>query len=293
MRIVFIGSVHFSERALNELLALGANIVGVCTLSKSNINSDHSDLSKIAKNSNVPVRITQNINDSDSVRWIRALRPDFVFCFGWSQILKREILSIPTIGTIGYHPAHLPSNRGRHPLIWALALGLTETASTFFLMDEGTDSGDIISQEVLAISPEDDASSLYKNITRLALNQIRVFLPQLIANSYTAIPQDHLKSNQWRKRGPSDGLIDWRMAAISIHNLVRALTHPYVGAHFLFDGEPVKVWRAEIVTNVPANIEPGKVISVDRLGIVVKAGIGAIRLLETTPHVHLVIGDYL
>ena len=293
MRIVFIGSVHFSERALNELLALGANIVGVCTLSKSNINSDHSDLSKIAKNSNVPVRITPNINDSDSVRWIHDLRPDFVFCFGWSQILKREILSIPTIGTIGYHPAHLPSNRGRHPLIWALALGLTETASTFFLMDEGTDSGDIISQEVLAISPEDDASSLYKNITRLALNQIRVFLPQLIANSYTAIPQDHLKSNQWRKRGPSDGLIDWRMAAISIHNLVRALTHPYVGAHFLFDGEPVKVWRAEIVTNVPANIEPGKVISVDRLGIVVKAGIGAIRLLEITPHVNLVIGDYL
>lgn len=293
MRIVFIGSVQFSQQALSELLTLRAKVVGVCTLAKSDINSDHADLSKTSKNSNIPVRITPNINDSASVDWVRSLRPDVIFCFGWSYLLKREILSIPTIGTIGYHPAHLPANRGRHPLIWALALGLTETASTFFFMDEGADSGDILSQEVVPIKSEDDAASLYENITQVALSQIRSFLPQLSSRTYTTIPQDHLHSNHWRKRGASDGLIDWRMAASSIHNLVRALAHPYVGAHFLFGDEPVKVWRSEVISDVPSNIEPGKIIAVDGLGPVVKAGIGAIRLLEFTPHVNLEPGGYL
>ena len=293
MRIVFIGSVEFSQQAFNELLNLRANIVGVCTLAKSSINSDHADLSETAMHANIPVRFTPNINDSASVDWVRALRPDVLFCFGWSYLLKREILSLPTIGTVGYHPSYLPANRGRHPLIWALALGLTETASTFFFMDEGTDSGDILSQEVVPISADDDASTLYATITQVALRQIRAFLPQLSTRTYTAIPQDHLHANHWRRRDASDGLIDWRMAATSIYNLVRALTHPYVGAHFLFDGEPVKVWSSEVISDAPSNIEPGKIISVDSRGPIIKAGIGALRLLETTPHVKFETGNYL
>jgi len=293
MRIVFIGSVKFSQQALSELIAVRANIVGVCTLAKSAINSDHVDLSETAKHFNIPVRMTPNINDSVSIDWVRSLRPDVIFCFGWSYLLKRELLSIPSIGTIGYHPAYLPANRGRHPLIWALALGLTETASTFFFMDEGTDSGDILSQVLVPIRAEDDASSLYENITQVALSQIRDFLPQLSTKTYTTFPQKDQHANYWRRRGASDGLIDWRMAATSIHNLVRALTYPYVGAHFLLDGEPIKVWRSEVISEVPSNIEPGKVIDIDSYGTVVKAGIGAIRLLETTPHVHLKIGGYL
>ena len=293
MRIVFIGAVRFSERALTELLALRANVVGVCTLSESSINSDHVDLSEIAKKSNIPFQTNSNINDPTSVDWVRALQPDVVFCFGWSYLIKRELLSVPRIGTIGYHPAYLPANRGRHPLIWVLVLGLTETASTFFMMDEGADSGDILSQEVVPITAEDDASTLYENITQVALSQIREFLPQLITNNFKTIPQVDLNANYWRKRGVADGLIDWRMSASSIFNLVRALTHPYVGAHFLLHGEHIKVWRVEVVLNVMPNIEPGKVSSVDDSGIVVKAGTDAIRLTDVSPKVILRAGDYL
>jgi len=63
------------------------------------------------------------------------------------QINPKESLDLPHLGVIDFHPAALPANRGRHPIIWALVLGLQETASTFFFMDEGADSGDIISQE--------------------------------------------------------------------------------------------------------------------------------------------------
>ena len=72
---------------------------------------------------------------------------------GWSRIIGKELLAVPPKGIVGYHPAALPANRGRHPIIWALALGLKETASTFFFMDNGADSGPIISQKSLIISP--------------------------------------------------------------------------------------------------------------------------------------------
>jgi methionyl-tRNA formyltransferase len=83
------------------------------------------------------------------------------------------------LGVVGFHPAALPENRGRHPLIWALVLGLEETASTFFFMDEGADSGDLLSQRRISIEPADDAGSLYARITEVAMCQIREFVPLL------------------------------------------------------------------------------------------------------------------
>ena len=81
---------------------------------------------------------------------------------------------------MGYHPASLPENRGRHPIIWALALGLKKSASTFFFMEEGADDGDILSQKEFEILYEDDAKSLYEKVTDMALNQIEDFLPKFL-----------------------------------------------------------------------------------------------------------------
>ena len=156
------------------------NIVGVCTVSHSPINSDHFDLSTIANNAGIPVKLAPDINSSDVVTWAESLNPDIIFCFGWSQIIIKTLLKLPPMGTIGYHPAALPSNRGRHPLIWALVLGLTETASTFFFMDDGADSGDILDQRPIAIMQSDDAKSLYQRITQAAICQIRDFVPRLL-----------------------------------------------------------------------------------------------------------------
>ena len=87
------------------------------------------------------------------------------------------MLTLPSLGLVGYHPALLPQNRGRHPIIWALALGLEETGSTFFFMDEGADTGDILSQRRVPITPEDDAGTLYDKLTTTALDQINAFCP--------------------------------------------------------------------------------------------------------------------
>ena len=165
MRIFFIGTVEFSLRALEKLIQLNADIVGVATKSHSTFNSDYASLAGPCASRGIECREISNINDTDVVAWVKELKPDYIFCFGWSQLLKKEILDIPSIGTIGYHPARLPANRGRHPLIWTLFLGLCETASTFFFMDEGPDSGDILSQKQIRIDDNDDAASLYDKVS--------------------------------------------------------------------------------------------------------------------------------
>ena len=197
------------------------------------------------------------------------------------------------MGVVGYHPAALPANRGRHQLIWALILGLNETASTFFFMDEGADSGDILSQYPIKISENDNAGTLYKRMTETALKQIDEFLPKLQSGDCKRIKQDHSKSNTWRKRGKNDGKIDWRMSAITIHNLVRGLTKPYIGAHIEYKDEIIKIWETKVIRGGEENIEPGKVILVDNNGIVVKTGENAIRLIKTDPVLNIGPGSYL
>ncbi len=293
MRIVFIGAVAFSARALRELIEMQAEIVGVCTLKESAFNTDHEDLAPIASGSGIPVLYAPNLDDSESLDWIRERSPDVIFCFGWSRLLAAALLALPPMGVIGFHPTALPANRGRHPLIWALVLGLRETASTFFFMDEKADSGDLLSQVTVPIGELDDAAQLYERVTDVAMTQLHDIVPRLAQGDIQLQPQDPEAASTWRKRGAADGRIDWRMAAENIHNLVRGLTRPYVGAHFDYREQPIKVWKIAIVAEAPAHIEPGKVLSVDEDGVLIKAGSGAVRLLDYTPRLSFRLGEYL
>lgn len=293
MRIVYIGAVDFSASALRELISMGADVVGVCTLKNSSFNADHQDLSSIAEEAAIPVCPVSELNSQEGFDWIKSQLPDVIFCFGWSRLIREPLLSLPPLGVIGFHPAALPANRGRHPIIWSLVLGLRQTASTFFKMDKGADSGDIVSQVMLEIETSDDAYTLYNRISRIALAQLREFVPRLSNGTIQLVPQNHAISNSWRKRGPMDGCIDWRMAASTIHNLVRGLTKPYVGAHFVYNNRSIKVWKTEIVHDVPCNLEPGKIIEVDEKFLLVKAGIGAIKILDYNPIISILPGSYL
>lgn len=282
MRIAYIGSVIFSAKALNRLIEINADVVGVVTKKESSFNSDFCDLSIIAEDNSIPFTYTSNINSVETVDWLKKLNPNVIFCFGWSNLIKKDILSIPDIGVIGYHPSLLPFNKGRHPLIWAKVLGLQKSGSTFFFMDEGADTGDILSQEEFDIKFEDDANDLYNKLIDTALGQIEIFCAQLSNRNYIREKQDLSLGNYWRKRGKKDGLIDFRMSTLAICNLARALTKPYVGAHVEYNGLEIKVWEVEPGNGdgETKNDEPGKVISVVEGKIQVKTGDSTIWLTK-------------
>lgn len=161
-------------------------------------------------------------------------------------------------------------------------------------MDAHADTGEIVSQRELPISYEDDATSLYHKVMNVAVDQLEEIMNDLEKNMLQKIPQEIGGGNVWRKRGKRDGEIDWRMSSRAIYNLVRALTKPYVGAHFVYQDQEIKVWKVrEIITKEYDYIEPGKVLSVTgQMGYRIKAGDNVIELVQCEP-VHMEIGEYL
>ncbi len=160
-------------------------------------------------------------------------------------------------------------------------------------MDEGADTGDILSQRLVSIDYEDNAATLYDKITSTALNQIQEFIPQLSQGNFQRTPQNHTQANIWRKREKQDGKIDFRMSSRNVYNLVRALTRPYVGAHLEYNDQEVKVWKVEEHDYSQPNCEPGKVISAERDNLVVKCGDKSIRLIEHEFEQLPCAGDYI
>lgn len=294
MKILFIGCVKSSEIFLQKLVKLHAEIVGVVSKKESSFNADFVDIGYIAQKEGIPLYYTQDVNSYNTICFIENKKPDIIFCFGWSQLLCPQVLSIAPEGAVGFHPAALPQNRGRHPIIWALALGLSTTASTFFKMDSGADTGKILMQDIVSISYDDDAESLYNKIIIKGCEQLEKILKQYAEGNVQLIEQDAATGNTWRKRGKHDGKIDWRMTSFMIYNLVRALSKPYVGAHFVYQGEDYKVWsvKERFLPHIQ-NIEPGKVLEVySETHFLVRTGEHALEVLECDA-VKLKSGAYL
>ena len=286
MRIVFVGTVAFSRHCLQEVLRHHGDVAAVLTLDPEHgrAHADYADLSEVTAPNRIPlIRIT-DINDPETERRIRALQPDWLFVFGWSQKLSRTILQIPRRGCIGSHPALLPQHRGRHPIIWALAEGLRESGLTFFHLEERVDSGDILWQRSFPISVDDDAASVYQKVEQLASQAIAEFMPQLAHGDAPRIPQDHRKATYWRKRTEQDGEVHWDRSTLQIYNLIRALTRPYGGAHAYLDGRKLTIWRSRLpeqpLSPRHATQRPGTVLSRADDGLQVRTGDGYLHVIH-------------
>ena len=292
MKILALGSIIFSKEVFNYLLKKNTKIDYILGKKESKFNSDFFDTVKyFSKKSHC--KYIKNINSKSSYIWIKKRNPDLIICLGWSSLINKKILNIPKHGVIGYHPADLPANRGRHPIIWSLVLGLKKISSTFFLMNEKADAGDIISKKNLNVRNFDRSGTVYKKLARLAGPQLLQIINNLKKEKITKIKQKNSKSNFWRKRNELDGKIDWRMNSDIIFNLVRALDKPYPGATFEFNKRKIIVWSAKKVENLAKNIEPGKIIGFKKRKPIVKCGKGALVLEKIEPKINFKLHTYL
>ena len=292
MRIIFIGTVKLSEVILNEIInfsKINNSQFKIKVISSKNnkFNSDKVDLTNLCSKNKIEIFKTDKINSRKSYEQIKIFKPDIGFCVGWSQLINEKIIKIPKKGFIGYHPSLLPKNRGRHPLIWALNLGLKQTGSSFFFLKKNADSGNIVSQKKIKINYSDNAETLYNKMIITALSQINYILKKLKNNKINSKKQNSKKSNYWRKRSENDSMIDFRMSNNFIYNLVRALHKPYPGAYFFFKKKKIKVWKVKLLNNQNyKNIEPGRIIKLTKeKNPIVKCGENCIELLSISPNI--------
>ena len=94
MKILFIGCVQSSYQFLECLLQHDVFVTGIITMENSNINSDFQSLVPLAKAYGVEYICTNDVNDEETIRFVKTRAPEVIYCFGWSRLLGKELLSI-------------------------------------------------------------------------------------------------------------------------------------------------------------------------------------------------------
>ena len=264
LKIVFISGVKFGYGLLEHILEKNWKISAIISYApelKKNY-SDYADFDLLGEKYNVINKKVKKINDTENIEFLKKLNPDLILVMGWSQLLNNDIIKIPKIGIVGSHPTELPKFRGRSPIPWTIIKGLKNSALTFFYIEEGVDNGDIVDQQTFEVQNYDDATSLYEKITKLGKNMLEKNLLLLEKGMVIRKKQNEEEFiENWSKRNPSDGEINWQSSAKEINTLIRATTYPYPGAFTFFKNKKIIVWKSSFQES--SNSESGKIISLN------------------------------
>ena len=141
-------------------------------------------------------------------------------------------------------------------------------------IDAGLDTGDMLLKSETDIGPDEDAIELGARLAVMGAD----LLVETLAQIHAIIPekQDPALASYAPILKKEDGLIDWRVAASSVHNRVRGL-QPWPGAYTTFRGQTLQIWRSRPAALEDA-AEPGAIVRVKPL--LVACGAGALELLE-------------
>lgn len=282
LKIIFISMNRFGQECLSEILENGVAVDYIFTINEDRAPriSDYTDFSRIASEHCIPLKRVRNINDE--LDFIRDLKPDLVFVLGWSQIIGKDLLLIPRLGCIGSHPALLPKNRGRAAIPWHFINKEQYGGITFFYLDEGCDSGDIIAQKRFLIEDSDNAGTYYGKICSLGRECIREQLADILDGTVQRKKQDNELSTYLLIRGPEDSRIDFRKPSREIFNLIRAVAYMYPAAFAFYAGCKVLAHKSILVSGelykYPAL--PGQILEIGEDCMRVKTGDGVIELME-------------
>jgi len=199
-----------------------------------------------------------------------------------TDILPESILKHPKLGTIQYHPSLLPKHRGGSAINWAIIKGETKTGLTIFWPDKGIDTGPILLQKEVEITPDDTVGSLYFNrLFPLGIEAIAESIELIRRGAAPRIPQDESQASYEGLCTEKDAVINWLQPVSKIYNLIRG-TNPQPGAITNFAGRRFKVFDSELQAGVSGG-SPGEIVDITSQGFVVAATDGAIVVRRVQP----------
>jgi len=264
-------------RCLEELIRQDAEIALVFTHDDSPSEEIwFASVRELAQQHGIPV-LTSDINLQENVELLQEIAPDFLFSFYYRNMIRSEVLEIPSRGALNLHGSFLPKYRGRVPVNWAIINGEEETGATLHYMTVKPDAGDIVDQEKVPITFTDTALDVFNKVTDAAVKVLARAYPRLVSGTAPRVPMDLSQGSYFGGRRPADGRIDWTRNAKDIYNLIRGVTHPYPGAFSYLKGQKVLVWSA---FPVEGSGEPGTIVSTSPLLVGTGAGLLEIRSIQ-------------
>ncbi|MDD2463074.1 MAG: bifunctional UDP-4-amino-4-deoxy-L-arabinose formyltransferase/UDP-glucuronic acid oxidase ArnA [Desulfobulbus sp.] len=267
MKVVVLAYHNIGCAGIRALLANGYEIEAIFThRDNPQENIWFNSVAELAAANDIAVYAPEDINHPLWVDKIRKMQPDIIFSFYYRNMVGAEILAIPPSGCINLHGSLLPRYRGRCPVNWALIHGERETGVSLHYMTPKPDDGDIIAQKSVAIDDADTALTLFAKLDLAATVLLDDQLPKIKAGTNERLPQDKEQASYYGGRGPQDGEINWSQSAVTIRNLVRAVTRPYPGAFTYLVNRKCILWQVT-VTPQAEKLTPGTVISTSPLTI--------------------------
>lgn len=256
MRVGFVTCVELGLACIEEIIAAGGTAIpgdGLVALfslhdTLARRKSGRIYLHDIAEQHKLPLTTFRHTNDPDAVAAFRAADLDWLLIIGWSQIASEEVLAIPRRGVLGMHPTLLPTGRGRAAIPWAILKGLPQTGVSMFRLASEVDAGEIAAQQVVPITPDETATTLYAKVQDAHRQLMRSAWPRLLDGTLPLVAQDESLATQWPGRTPADGRLHPGMTVAEIDRLVRATTRPYPGAFVERPNSlPLTIWAGSTV----------------------------------------------
>lgn len=283
LNVVFMGTAELACGSLRQLAnAEGIDVSAVITQpdrpSGRKLKLQPSPVKALALGMELPILQPKRARDEAFVAELKELDPDLIVVAAYGQILPRAILDLPPNGCLNVHASLLPKYRGASPIQAAILNDDPESGVTIMRMDEGLDTGDIVSMEATPILPEDDAQVLHDRLARIGGELLLRTIPGYVTGDIVPRPQPVEGVSHVGKIAKSDGAVDWTKPARSIWCQVRAFT-PWPGA-FVYRGKDegrkiLKIWK---VTEEDESGRPGEILEAGKDGIVVACGERALRI---------------
>ena len=298
MRIMFMGTPEISATCLEKLIGDGKDVVAVISREdkprgRGNIMTP-TPTKQLALGHGIPVHTPKTLRDGAFMRLLREYDPELIAVVAYGKILPPAVLEYPKYGCVNVHVSLLPKYRGAAPMQRAIMEGESETGVTIMYMDEGLDTGDIISAEAFPIGDTDDFETVHDRSAELGARMLSEVIDAIADGTATRTKQDSSLASYAAKVEKQDAKIDFSKSAAELDCCIRGVT-PIPGAFAYLNGKMIKISKAHPTAGVG---RPGEVIDASAVGdgyFTVACGVDALKVTAVIPEGkgRMSAGDFL
>lgn len=280
MKIVYMGTPDFSVGALEAMIEAGHEVTAVVTQPDKpkgrGKEMQMTPVKECAIKHGIPVLQPVKIKTPEAIAELKKYEADIFVVAAFGQILSKEILDMPRFGCINIHASLLPKYRGAAPIQWVILDGEKETGVTIMQMNEGLDTGDMLTKAIVPIDAKETGETLHDKLAEAGAKLVVETLKSIESGDIHPEKQDDSLSCYAKMLHKSLGLIDWNKDAEVIERLIRGL-NSWPSAYTYLQGKTMKIWEADVIEEV-ATGKPGTVAMVTKDAIVVNTGKNMLKI---------------
>lgn len=286
IKLVFMGTPEFAVPTLEALIRDSYRIVAVYSQPDKKAGRGQRIASppvkQLALSQGLQVIQPDSLKVAGTVERLSSSAPDLIVVAAFGEILPPEVLALPRFGCVNVHPSLLPQYRGSSPIATAILQAEEITGVTIMLMDAGLDSGPILRQEKVHISPDDTTGSLTVKLAQVGARLLVKTLPLWLEGQVEPCPQEESQATFTKSIAKGDGEMDWKLPALELWRRVRAFD-PWPGCYTWWGGKRLKLIEVVPIGGEQRGGEAGKVIALPQpapAAIGIETGYGVLGLLQ-------------